>query len=135
MSDDANKERDRAVKQLQEYGTAVGEQIKRVRGNAQVIAYIRDERLSLVHQSDLLRSEVARTSDSAKRRKQSVSRLDLGLGLAKSELTHSQRVATERLFHSKTRNVKWILSGHQRTPGFEKVSACMIVLLRKQCGS
>jgi chromosome segregation ATPase len=112
MSEDASKERDSAIKKLQENARLLQSKSNELEESRRSLMSIRDENLSLSRQSDLLRTEVLRISDSAKRRTQSLSRLDMGLELASDELSHSQRFSrTTPLSAGKLR-----MSG-MRTPG------------------
>jgi chromosome segregation ATPase len=93
MSDDASKERDSVANQLHEQARLLQNKSSELEETRRTLLTIRDENLSLSHQSDLLRTEVSRISHSAMRRNQSLSRIDLGLELASDELSHSQRTA------------------------------------------
>ena len=82
-----------AVKQLQEQARLLQSKSSELAETRRSLMVIRDENLSLAHQTDLLRTEVLRVSNSAKRRTQSLSKLDLDIELVADEFSHSHHVA------------------------------------------
>lgn len=95
ISNDATKERDNAMQQLHEEANSLQKKSRELEETRRELISIRDENLALSKQSDILRREVSKVSDSVETRRQTLNKLELGLGFASRELSKSQRLAYE----------------------------------------